>query len=245
MATVEATRRGPAREYASPAPTRARVAVLQGCVMEGLLAPVNRATERVLAHNGYALVDASGQRCCGALHAHAGAHADAQALARTNIAAFEASGAEFVAVNSAGCGAAMKEYGHLLAEDPAWRDRAAAFAGRVRDVSELLAAAGPVAATGVPVHAAVDHPCHLLHGQRLADPPAPSKPTDPLPERGSRGHRLDQLGHEGLEERVFRSLQPRIKCFSLWLKFGPLLRDRKSTRLNSSHSQQSRMPSSA
>jgi glycolate oxidase iron-sulfur subunit len=172
MATVEATRRGPARPYPSPAPTRAQVAVLQGCVMEGLLAPVNRATERVLAHNGYALVDASGQRCCGALHAHAGAHADAQALARANIAAFEASGAEFVAVNSAGCGAAMKEYGHLLADDPAWRDRAAAFARRVRDVSELLAAAGPVAATGAPVQAAVDQPCPLLHGQRLADPPA-------------------------------------------------------------------------
>jgi glycolate oxidase iron-sulfur subunit len=172
MSTVEATRRAAARPYESPAPTRARVAVLQGCVMEGLLAPVNRATERVLAHNGYALVDASGQRCCGALHAHAGAHAGAQALARANIAAFEASGAEFVAVNSAGCGAAMKEYGHLLADDPAWRDRAAAFAGCVRDVSELLAAAGPVAATGVPMTAAVDHPCHLLHGQRLADPPA-------------------------------------------------------------------------
>lgn len=172
MSTVEATRRGAARAYASPPPTRARVAVLQGCVMEGLLAPVNRATERVLAHNGYALVDASGQRCCGALHAHAGAHTGAQALARANIAAFEASGAEFVAVNSAGCGAAMKEYGHLLADDPAWRDRAAAFARRVRDVSELLAAAGPVAATGAPMAAAVDHPCHLLHGQRLADPPA-------------------------------------------------------------------------
>jgi glycolate oxidase iron-sulfur subunit len=141
--------------------------------MEGLLAPVNRATERVLERNGYRLADAPGQRCCGALHAHAGDIATARSLARANIAAFEASDATFIAVNSAGCGAAMKAYGHLLADDPAWQGRAARFAERVRDISELLAAAGPLsapAATSAVV--AVDHPCHLLHAQRLSEPPA-------------------------------------------------------------------------
>lgn len=191
LANIEATRRPavprsptaaqPSRSTTTAAPSalnpRNSVAVLDGCVMEGLLAPVNRATERVLAHNGYELRGAPGQRCCGALHSHAGQHARAQALARHNIAAFERSGAAVVAVNSAGCGAAMKEYGHLLADDPAWRSRAVAFSARVRDVSELLADAGPVRATtarptSAAVAVAVDHPCHLLHGQRLSGPPS-------------------------------------------------------------------------
>ena len=188
MATLEATRRSvrgasPAArarrgtqsastQAGALAPQRARVAVLEGCVMEGLLAPVNRATERTLARNGFALCTTAGQQCCGALHAHAGDRETARRLARANIAAFEQSDAEFIAVNSAGCGAAMKEYGHLLADDASWRDRGAAFGAKVRDVSELLAAAGPAPATGAPVNAAVDFPCHLVHGQRLSDPPA-------------------------------------------------------------------------
>ncbi|MFM9014484.1 MAG: (Fe-S)-binding protein, partial [Gemmatimonadota bacterium] len=120
-----------------------------------------------------------GQRCCGALHAHAGDLDGARALARANIAAFETSGAETIVLNSAGCGAMCKEYGHLLADDPAWADRAARFAARVRDVSELLAAVGPAAAGGsatatshealTPV--AYDAPCHLQHAQRIVDPP--------------------------------------------------------------------------
>lgn len=173
MATLEATRRDEAvSEYPAAPATRAGVAVLQGCVMEGLLAPVNRATERTLARNGYALCNAEGQGCCGALHAHAGSREAARRLARTNIAAFERSGAAFIAVNSAGCGSAMKEYGHLLADDVSWKDRAQAFGNKVRDVSELLAVAGPALAKGRTVKVAVDHPCHLVHGQRLSDPPA-------------------------------------------------------------------------
>lgn len=172
MATLHATRRGESVSYATPAPTREPVAVLTGCVMEGLLAPVNRATERTLARNGYALTSAPLQKCCGALHAHAGDRYAARDLARANIAAFEQSGAAFVAVNSAGCGAAMKEYGHLLADDAQWAGRAAAFAAKVRDASELLAAAGPVPANGAPLTIAVDHPCHQLHAQRLVAQPA-------------------------------------------------------------------------
>ena len=152
---------------------RGTAAVLTGCVMEGLFTEVNRATERVLVHNGWSLREASGQRCCGALHAHAGDRATAQALARTNVAAFEASGADVVVLNSAGCGAMCKEYGHLLADDPAWAARAAAFAARVRDVHEVLADARPVPAdaTGAPVRVAYDAPCHLQHAQRVVQPP--------------------------------------------------------------------------
>ena len=175
MATIEATRRGPAGTgYPTPAetPQREGVAVLTGCVMEGLLAPVNRATERVLKRNGYELRDAGGQRCCGALHAHAGDREAARELARVNIAAFEKSGVDFVAVNSAGCGAAMKEYAHLLSDDSAWHARASAFSAKVRDVSELLSAAGPAPAGNGPMRVAIDHPCHLQHAQRLNAPPA-------------------------------------------------------------------------
>jgi glycolate oxidase iron-sulfur subunit len=175
MAMLASTRRRSdesSRTYAAAGDgSRGTVATLDGCVMEGLFAPANRATERTLAVNGYTCVRAEGQGCCGALHAHAGDAATARGLARANIAAFERSGAEFIAVNSAGCGAAMKEYAHLLAADNAWRSRAETFSAKVRDVSELLAAAGPVTGGELPMTAAYDAPCHLLHGQRIATPP--------------------------------------------------------------------------
>ncbi|MEP6690498.1 MAG: heterodisulfide reductase-related iron-sulfur binding cluster [Gemmatimonadaceae bacterium] len=150
---------------------RGRVAVLDGCVMESLCAETNRATERVLAVNDYAVIDAPGQACCGALHAHAGDAATARALARRNIAAFERSGADLIAVNAAGCGAAMKEYGHLLADDADWATRAKAFASIVRDATELLAVAGPRTGAPLAVTATYDAPCHLLHAQRVSAPP--------------------------------------------------------------------------
>lgn len=166
---------------------RGTVAVLAGCVMRGLFAHVNRATERVLSTNGYRIVSSPGQRCCGALHAHAGDLAGARALARRNIAAFEQTGAEHIAVNASGCGLMIKEYGHLLADDPAWAERAAAVAARARDVSELLADAGPAPGAPMPRRVAYDAPCHLLHGQHLARQPlavlaaVPSLDVVPLP----------------------------------------------------------------
>lgn len=155
----------------SSAEVRGRVAILTGCVMEGLFAPVNRATERVLSEQGYQLTPAPRQKCCGALHAHAGERSTAQALARVNIAAFEASGAEYIAVNAAGCGAAMKEYGHLLADDSDWAERAAKVSARIRDVSELLAVAGPRPVPVEPRRITYDAPCHLQHAQRVVTPP--------------------------------------------------------------------------
>ncbi|MBC7788946.1 MAG: hypothetical protein H7Z74_03280, partial [Anaerolineae bacterium] len=97
----------------------------------------------------------------------------ARNLARRNITAFEDSGAELIAVNAAGCGAMMKDYAHLLHEDPDWSSRASAISGKVRDVSELLASAGPSmgAETEYDLDVCYDAPCHLLHAQRLARPP--------------------------------------------------------------------------
>jgi glycolate oxidase iron-sulfur subunit len=150
---------------------RGRTAVLEGCVMRGLYAETNRATTRTLRANDYEVIDVAGQRCCGALHAHAGDLEGARALARANIAAFERSGAGFIAVNAAGCGAMMKDYAHLLGEDPAWAERAAAVSAKVRDATELLAAAGPVRGAPLPMSVTYDAPCHLLHAQRLVSPP--------------------------------------------------------------------------
>ena len=151
--------------------SRGAVALLVGCVMDGLFSRTNRATRRTLRANDYRIRGAPGQVCCGALHAHAGDLEAARALARKNIEAFERSGADFIGVNAAGCGAMMKEYGHLLAEDPDWATRAANVAARVRDVTELLAAAGPRAGGPLPVRVTYDAPCHLLHAQRIAAPP--------------------------------------------------------------------------
>ena len=150
---------------------RGRVALLLGCVMEGLFTETNRATERTLVVNGYEMVSAPRQRCCGALHAHAGDLDGARALARANIAAFEQSDADFVCSNAAGCGAMMKEYKHLLANDSSWAERANRLSARVRDVSELLVAAGPQAGAPLSERVTYDAPCHLLHAQRIADPP--------------------------------------------------------------------------
>ncbi len=210
FAMLDATRVPVARAPydADAPPSRDRVALLEGCVMDGLYAETNRATARVLRMNGFAVSDAPGQRCCGALHAHAGDLEGARALARANIAAFERSGADRVAVNSAGCGAMCKEYGHLLAGDPAWAARAAALSARVRDVTELLAEAGPAPARagGTPVRVAYDAPCHLLHAQRVADAPlrvlGAARPLELVPLNGA-----DQCcGSAG----IYSLLQPAI-----------------------------------
>ena len=135
--------------------------------MQGLFSHVHDATIRTLSVNGYEVREIPGQVCCGALHAHAGLLDEARALARANVAAF-GDGDEPIVVNSAGCGALMKEYGHLLNDDP----QGARFGARVRDVTELLAAnGGPAPGAPLDLHVAYDPPCHLLHAQRIADPP--------------------------------------------------------------------------
>ena len=151
--------------------SRGTVALLEGCVMAGMYADTNAATERTLTVNGYRCVSAKGQRCCGALHAHAGDLETARKLARRNIEAFDESGADYIVSNAAGCGAMLKEYAHLLADDLDWAERATKISTRARDVSELLAAAGPIPGGKVNLTATYDAPCHLLHAQRIAAPP--------------------------------------------------------------------------
>lgn len=148
-----------------------RVGMLTGCVQEGLLGRVNRATERVLEANGFTVVSIREQGCCGAIHAHTGDLEGARDLARGNIEAFESRSVDLIAVNAAGCGASLKEYAHLLDGDPAFGERAAVMAAKVRDVTELLGQPG--LATGAPLSVSVtyDAPCHLLHAQRVVQEP--------------------------------------------------------------------------
>ena len=144
------------------------VQLFRGCVQQGLFSHVHEATIRTLGVNGYQAVEVNGQACCGALHAHAGLLDEARALARVNIQAFGPGDAPIV-VNSAGCGALMKEYGHLVGDEHAER-----FGARVRDVSELLAGdalKGPAAGAPLDLHVAYDPPCHLVHAQRVAAQP--------------------------------------------------------------------------
>ncbi|WP_322796200.1 (Fe-S)-binding protein [Tepidiforma sp.] len=146
------------------------VQLFLGCVMRELFGEVHRATARVLAACGARVEAAAGQRCCGALHAHDGDLAFARRLAKANIAAFERTAGPIV-VNSAGCGAAMKEYPQLLAGEPGWAERARAFAARVRDVTELLAERGWQPGGRFAVRAAYQDACHLAHVQGIREAP--------------------------------------------------------------------------
>jgi glycolate oxidase iron-sulfur subunit len=148
-----------------PSPPFQTVALFRGCVMDTLFSHVHAATRRTLEANGYRVLDVPGQVCCGALHEHAGDRESARALASANVEAL-AGRADFVVVNSAGCGALLKDYGHLLGTP-----ESSAFAGSVRDVSELLAEKGPRPGAPLDIDVAYDAPCHLQHAQRVHDAP--------------------------------------------------------------------------
>jgi len=155
---------------ADPPPVRAAVTVFEGCIQHDLFGHVNGAAVRVLTVNGYAPRSLAEQGCCGALHAHAGDLEGARTLARANIRAFADHRDALVAATAAGCGAMLRAYGALLADDPL-ADVARDFAARVRDVTELLAEAGPLPGAPLAITVAYDAPCHLVHAQRVADPP--------------------------------------------------------------------------
>ncbi len=197
-----------------------RVALLKGCVMEGLFRETNRATSRVIARNGYELADADGQGCCGAIHAHAGQLEVAKDLARINIAAFLESGADRIIVNAAGCGAAMKEYRSLLADDPLFADRAREFSARVRDASEFLLEAGILQPAGrTERRVAYDAPCHLIHAQQISQAPVDLLRAIPgitlVPLRGSEsccgGAGIYNLQHPELSTDILRDKIASIK----------------------------------
>jgi glycolate oxidase iron-sulfur subunit len=152
------------RPSKAPPQVRATVALFRGCVMDGLFGHVHAATRRTLEANGYRVKEIEGQVCCGALHQHAGNRSAARELLTANAAAF-AGAADYVVVNSAGCGALLRDAAHVAG--PAARE----LGQKTRDVSELLAATGPRAGAPLPLDIAYDPPCHLEHAQGVRDPP--------------------------------------------------------------------------
>jgi glycolate oxidase iron-sulfur subunit len=151
---------------------RATVGLLVGCVQGAFFPGVNAATARVLQAEGCDIVVPKAQGCCGALSVHNGREAEAQGYARALVDAFESAGVEHVVVNAAGCGSTMKEYAELLADDPAYAERAKAFADKVRDVSEILDELGPVAPRHpLEVSIAYHDACHLAHAQGVRSQP--------------------------------------------------------------------------
>ena len=158
-------RRNLAGTYRPAGASRGTVYLFTGCVMEQMFGRINRATLELLVANGFTVEVPAQQRCCGALLVHDGQAGPARALAAHNLTAF--AGAHPIILNSAGCGCAMKEYGHLLGTDAA-----AAFSARVTDVSQFLANVGLTARPAQRVSkVAYDDPCHLCHGQGVRTEP--------------------------------------------------------------------------
>lgn len=158
------------QSYPAEGQRRATVAVMTGCIMSTVFAGVHEATIRVLQKNGCDVILPPDQGCCGALHVHSGDMDGGRELARQNIAAFEALGVDAIIINAAGCGSTLKEYGHLLHDDPEWSARAEAFVAKIKDVHEFLAQIGlnREGLGEMPVTVTYQEPCHLAHAQRIS-----------------------------------------------------------------------------
>ncbi len=153
-------------------PKRYRVGFISGCIMDQVYRDINEASIRVLAANGCEVITPASQQCCGALHVHAGEGERGRELARHNIDVFEPYACDAIIINSAGCGSNLKEYGHLLRDDPAYAERARAFSARVKDISEFLAGLEQKITLGeLPYTVAYHDACHLAHGQKIKQQP--------------------------------------------------------------------------
>lgn len=166
---------------ATPSQTRGRVGFISGCVMSVMFGPTNAASVKLLNRAGYDVHTPGAQGCCGALYAHGGNLERARNCARHNITVFEKLDVEQIVINAAGCGSTLKEYGHLLHDDPQWAARAKAFSEKVRDLVEVLHPSFAAHDSRVSSDSAfIPHPsplvtyhdaCHLAHPQRCTKPP--------------------------------------------------------------------------
>ena len=164
-------RRLPTRIAPTAAPRR-RVGMLSGCVQQVFFQHVNEATARVLVAEGCEVVIPQSQPCCGALMVHSGLEDDAAHLARQMIAAFESANVDTIVINAAGCGSTMKEYGHILRDDPVWAPRAAAFSAKCKDISQILCDLPAQAPRHpLPMRVAYHDACHLRHAQAIYEEP--------------------------------------------------------------------------
>ena len=157
---------------AGPQKKNIRVGILPGCVQDVFFRDVNQDTIDVLQHNGYEIFLPPDDCCCGSVHGHNGHLEMARSLARRIIEIYDQGKVDYVVMNSAGCGAYMKEYGHLLADDPVYAVRAGEFALKVKDITELLIEHGWKDPEN-PVSGKVTYhePCHLVHTQQISRQP--------------------------------------------------------------------------
>ncbi|QSV65076.1 MAG: 4Fe-4S dicluster domain-containing protein [Dolichospermum sp. DL01] len=154
---------------------RYRVGVILGCVQRLFFSGVNEATVRVLTANGCEVVIPKSQGCCAALPEHQGQTEQAKILAKQMIDSFADTNVDFVIINAAGCGHTLKEYGHILADDPEYAEKAKIFAAKVKDSQEFLANVGLTAKlsplTEKNINLVYQDACHLLHGQKISVQP--------------------------------------------------------------------------
>ncbi|MDE2148515.1 MAG: glycolate oxidase subunit GlcF [Gammaproteobacteria bacterium] len=171
------TARLPLRQAAPPWPkpqaAGRRMLALAGCAQSVATPATNAAAARVLARFGIELIEAPAAGCCGALDYHLGAHDAGLARARRNIDAwwpYLQQGAETIVMTASGCGAMVREYGLLLAQDPAYADKAERVAGATRDLGEVLLAEdrSPFAGIGAGRRIAFHAPCTLTHWQKAS-----------------------------------------------------------------------------
>ena len=149
-----------------------RVGFLSGCIMDQVFHDINEATIRVLTANGCEVITPQQQTCCGALHVHGGEAECGRELARQNIDVFEAYSCDAVIINSAGCGSTLKEYDHLLRDDPNYAERARIFSSKMKDISEFLAGIEMNQTMGQVERVVAYHDaCHLVHGQKIRQQP--------------------------------------------------------------------------
>jgi glycolate oxidase iron-sulfur subunit len=162
----------PEKINAATAKKRGRVGLLTGCVQQVFFSHVNAATARVLSAEGFEVIAPADQPCCGALMVHSGLEDQAAVMARKLIALFEAANVDTIVINAAGCGSTMKEYGHLLRDDPQWAARAQAFSKKCKDITEILTSVPSMAPRHpLPIRIAYHDACHLRHAQGIHQQP--------------------------------------------------------------------------
>lgn len=153
---------------------RYRVAMLTGCAQDLIFSAVNRDTVEVLARNGCEVFTPRNQHCCGSLHAHNGELELARDLARRNLDQFPPEQFDAIITNAGGCGSHLKHFGHLLQDDARYRDRAALWDRKCKDIHEWLAATGvesPPTRLGPVLRVTYHESCHLAHGQQITAQP--------------------------------------------------------------------------
>jgi glycolate oxidase iron-sulfur subunit len=161
--------------FAAVGARRKRVALMPGCGQQVLAPEVNEATVRLLTRHGVEVVNVAGSGCCGSSVLHIGENERAIALAKANIDAWlrEADGAglDAIVINASGCGTTVKDYGHMLADDPVWKPKAERVAKLARDITEVMADIGLANVTPKPLTVAYHSACSMQHGQKLIEPP--------------------------------------------------------------------------